>query len=314
MDSKICGAAAYYNTNIEPILFVSDDITCRCIAREVYCLESIGSDAGNEVYTGYLSIEGSSEFINDWFSTVDYSTLYPNQYLLISNTETGASTEMRFDGEQFVNLTLPPARYLKGKNSLQRCAIDLMMNSDIDIAVIMGTYGSGKSYLATQMALYHVLEKGHQAKILGIREPSGEGTPVGYLKGTLEDKTYNFFLPIEQQLRGGEFEFENLRQRGTLDTNIPFYMKGTTYDDTIMLVDEAEDLTESQLRLIGTRLGKNSRIFLSGDYGQSLVDKTSHNPLVKMCNLLKGNPTFGCIYLEDDVRSHASKLFANLFK
>lgn len=161
MDSKICGAAAYYNTNIEPILFVSDDIACRCIAREVYCLESVGSDSGNEVYTGYLSIEGSSEFINDWFSTIDYSTLYPNQYLLISNTETGASTEMRFDGEQFVNLTLPPARYLKGKNSLQRCAIDLMMNSNIDIAVIMGTYGSGKSYLATQMALYHVLEKGH---------------------------------------------------------------------------------------------------------------------------------------------------------
>ena len=91
-------------------------------------------------------------------------------------------------------------------------------------------------------------------------------------------------------------------------------MKGTTYENTIMLVDEAEDLTEAQLRLVGTRLGQNSRIFLSGDYGQSLINKTASNPLVKMCNILKGLNNFGCIYLDEDVRSNASKIFANLFK
>ena len=159
-----------------------------------------------------------------------------------------------------------------------------------------------------------MLEKGNQSKLLGIREPAGEGAPVGYLKGTLEDKTRNFFLPIEQQLKGGEFELEALRQRGQLDTNIPYYMKGTTYNDTIMLVDEAEDLSEAQIRLVGTRLGQNSRIFLSGDYGQSLVDRTANNPLVKMCNELRGEKSFGCIYLDEDVRSSASKLFAELFK
>ena len=184
----------------------------------------------------------------------------------------------------------------------------------LDIVAILGTYGSGKSFLTTQMGLYHVLEKGNQSKLLGIREPAGEGAPVGYLKGTLEDKTRNFFLPIEQQLKGGEFELEALRQRGQLDTNIPYYMKGTTYNDTIMLVDEAEDLSEAQIRLVGTRLGQNSRIFLSGDYGQSLVDRTANNPLVKMCNELRGEKSFGCIYLDEDVRSSASKLFAELFK
>lgn len=123
------------------------------------------------------------------------------------------------------------------------------------------------------MGLYHVNEKGNQAKMLGIREPSGEGAPVGYLKGTLEDKTRNFFLPLEQQLNGGEFELESLRQRGVLDTNIPYYMKGTTYNDTIMVVDEAEDLTEAEIRLVGTRLGQNSRIFMSGDYTLSAVTR-----------------------------------------
>ena len=117
-----------------------------------------------------------------------------------------------------------------------------------------------------------------------------------------------------QQLKGGEFELDAMRQRGVIDTAIPYYMKGTTYNNTIMLIDEAEDLSEEQIRLVGTRLGKNSRIFLSGDYGQSLINKTESNPLVKMCNVLKGNKTFGCIYLDEDVRSEASKLFANLFK
>lgn len=163
------------------------------------------------------------------------------------------------------------------------------------------------------MALYNVQEKGYQSKILGIREPHGEGREVGFLPGSLENKTDNFFLPLAQQLNGGEFELESLKQRGVLESNIPYYLKGTTYNDTIIVCDEAEDLRESQIRLIGTRLGQNSKIYLAGDYKQSLLNKTSDNALVKMCNEFKGNPKFACIYLGEDVRSETSKLFAELF-
>ena len=293
---------------------MSDDIACRCIARAIYNLDVMASETSEDIYTGYVKLTGTSDEINEQMQNIDFDMLYPNQYIILSNNETGKDSELRFDGDKFVELKLPSSGYLKGKNSLQRCALDLMMNRDIDIVAVLGTYGSGKSYLTTQMALYHVMEKGHQSKVLGIREPTGEGAPVGYLKGTFEDKVRNFFLPIEQQLKGGEFELEALRQRGVLDTNIPYYMKGTTYDNTIMLVDEAEDLSEAQIRLVGTRLGKNSRIFLSGDYGQSLVDRTVNNPLVKVCNELRGNKLFGCIYLDEDVRSDASKVFAEIFK
>lgn len=312
-DSMICLSAVQIAED-EPIVFVTDDLSCRCIARDIYHLDVVSSDADEDIYKGYIEFKGTADEINDYMAALDTSALFPNQYILLTDTDTGKTSEMRFDGEKFIELRLPHSGYLKGKNSLQRCALDLLMNRDIDIVAILGTYGSGKSFLTTQMGLYHVLEKGNQSKLLGIREPTGEGAPVGYLKGTLEDKTRNFFLPIEQQLKGGEFELEALRQRGQLDTNIPYYMKGTTYNDTIMLVDEAEDLSEAQIRLVGTRLGQNSRIFLSGDYGQSLVDRTANNPLVKMCNELRGEKSFGCIYLDEDVRSSASKLFAELFK
>ena len=123
-----------------------------------------------------------------------------------------------------------------------------------------------------------------------------------------------FFKPLEQQLEGGEYELHSLIQRGQLETNIPFYMKGTTYNSTILVVDEAEDLTKEQIRLIGTRVGENSRIFLYGDYNQSLINRTETNPLVMMCDQMKGHRSFACIYLDEDVRSETSKMFANLFR
>ena len=237
-----------------------------------------------------------------------------NEYLIIQNTDDNSEKEMRFDGENFVALKLPSSRFIKGKNSLQRCALDLLLNPDITIAAVLGGYGSGKTYLTLQMALYNVTEKGHQSKILGVRSPQGEGKEVGFLPGTLQEKVQGFFEPLTQQLNGGEFELESLKQRGILDSNIPYYMKGTTYNDTIMLVDEAEDLDEKQLRLVGTRIGNNSKIYFAGDYKQSVINTTDNNALIKMCNELKGNKMFGCVYLGEDVRSTTSKIFANLFE
>ena len=119
---------------------------------------------------------------------------------------------------------------------------------------------------------------------------------------------------MAQQLKDDMLDYDSLVNRGVIETYIPYYMKGMTFDDSILLVEEAEDLSESQIRLVGTRVGQNSRIFFSGDYKQSLICKNMNNPLVKMCYALRGNPMFGCITLDEDVRSETSKLFANLFQ
>lgn len=267
----------------------------------------------SSIYKGYIEIVGSTDTIEDFFNNLDISLFFPNEYILIKDTSTGSETEMRWTGEKFVRLKLPESKVIKAKNALQRCALDLLNNKDITCAAILGGYGSGKTFLCTQMATHFVLDKKINSKILGIREPNGEGKDVGYLKGTFEDKTDRFFRPIEQQLKGPE-EYNYLISNRIIETEIPFYMKGTTYDDTIFIVDEAEDLSEAQIKLIGTRVGENSRIFFAGDFSQSIRDKTLSNPLVKMCEQLKGDPKFGCLYLDEDVRSETSKMFANLFK
>ena len=308
-DNQICACAT-----TKDCVFVTNDIACKTIAKWIFELEvSSVSENGDEIYKGYQIIHGNTETINSIMENMDFSKWHTNEYLVIENTDDNSSKEMRFDGDNFVALKLPPSKYIKGKNSLQRCALDILNNPDITIAAILGGYGSGKTFLSMQMALYNVREKGYASKILGVREVSGEGKDIGYLPGDLEDKVGKFFEPLTQSLNGGEFELQSLKMSGMLDTNVPFFMKGTTYNETIILCDEAEDLSESQIRLIGTRLGTNSKIYLAGDYKQSLLTKTTNNPLIKMCNEFKGNERFGCIYLGEDVRSETSRMFADLF-
>lgn len=312
-DNLIVGTAKYVNDILEEITFITNDICLKNIARSLE-LEVGSVNDNKDIYKGYQILKGNTEYINNTIQNIDFSNWYKNEYLIIQNIDDNSEKEMRFNGNEFVPLKLPSSKYIKAKNSLQRCALDALINPDINIVAILGTYGSGKSYLCMQMALYHVLEKGNQSNILGVRELRGEGLTPGYLPGDLNDKIGFFFAPLAQQLNGGEFELESLKQRGIIDFQIPYYLKGTTFISTIILADEAEDLQESQIRLIGTRLGENSRIFFSGDYKQSVINSSNNNALIKMCNELKGNENFACVCLDTDVRSNTSKMFAELFK
>lgn len=297
----------------DKLTFVTDDLCLKNIAR-VFHVPVASTLFSDKIYKGYKVIRGNTETINRAMDGMDMSDWYENEYLIIENTDDNSEKEMRFNGSRFVSLKLPPSHFIKGRNALQRCALDMLCNPDITICSVLGGYGSGKTKLCMSMALYAVEEKGEQSTILGVREPKGEGEDIGFLPGTTDDKTGLFFLPLSQQLQGGEFQLVSLQQQGKLQTTIPRFMKGMTYDSTVMVCDEAEDFKESVLRLVGTRIGRNSRIFFAGDYKQSLVDKGVSNPLIKMCNEFKGISTFGCIYLEEDVRSSESKMFAHLFE
>ena len=316
-DSKICSCAKQYAKNHDnDIIFVTNDLCCRVIAEDIFGLNvERATSTDNSIYKGYKSLVGDTEYINNKLTDESYvNSFVVNEYVLIHNTDTKESSEMRFDGKEFVSLKLPSSKYIKAKNALQRCALDMLNNPNITACAVLGGYGSGKSFISMQMALYAVQEKGWQSKIVGVREPIGEGAEIGFLPGDMNEKTDNFFLPLVQQLNGGEFELEKLKQQGVLESTIPFFLKGQTFPNTVLLVDEAEDLSDKQIRLVGTRVGENSKIIFDGDYKQAIGNNSKTNPLVRMCNELKGNDKFACIYLDEDVRSTTSKMFAQLFE
>lgn len=302
-------------------ILVSNDINVRVKARSVGLIAE-EYNRKEEVYTGVKQLSGDTDFITDFYDKAEKGIneygLLQNQYIILTNTDIDEIYEHRWDDGKLERLKLPSYRgipkhkQVKGMNPLQRCALDLMNNQDIPIKLILGGYGSGKSFMSVRMALYFLQSKGVYSKILCLREPVGEGKEIGYLKGTKDDKTAEFFKPIEHSLDGGEIEIEQMIRDGSLLRNIPYFIKGCTFNDTIILVDEAEDIHYKQLKLIGTRLGQNSCVYFIGDYKQSIYDVSETNGLVKLAEKLKGNPSVGVITLCEDVRSPASKIFADL--
>ena len=272
----------------------------------------------DDVYSGYKRFSGDADFINNLFTDIkngknEYNFVI-NEYLIYENTCSNDVNEWRFDGSDFVRLKLPDSKVIKGLNPEQRCALDMLYNDKIGIKAVLGRHGSGKTYMSLRMALHLTLDKGVYSKVLAVREPTSEGEQIGFLAGSFEEKTENFFKPIEQSLERGEQELMSLMRSGVLEKNIPYYMKGTTYPHTAIVVDEAEDLSKKQIKMIGTRLGADGCIILCGDYKQAVKMDNANNPLVQMCKAFKGDPSFACIVLPEDIRSPISKKFSELWE
>ena len=293
--------------------FYTEDYLCGLIARDIFNLNIASAKERSEIYKGYKLIEGNSNDITNFYNNINFDDWVINEYLIIHNIEDDTWSEQRFDGSKFINLRLPNSKYIKGKNSEQRCALDALNNENIDIVAVLGGYGSGKTYLCMQMAKYNIDEKGRASKIVGIRNPESESKEVGFLQGSFEDKTSLFFAPLEDSLHGGKYELDDMKRYGKLSVEIPYYLKGRTFTNSILVCDEAEDFSESEIKLIGTRLGENSKVYWCGDYKQSVMNKSTSNPLAKMCSKLKGNPKFACVCLGEDVRSSVSKIYSEIF-
>ena len=266
-------------------------------------------------YTGVKEVILSDEELANLYENLHVNTfnLLTNEYVIVLNEYELTVDKFRWDGTKHVKLKMPKTskkNSLKAKNDEQACAIDLLYNKDIPIKFICGTYGSGKTYLTVKNALHHVQELGTHSKIMVVRNPIGSGESIGWLKGDKDDKTHDFFKPFIQHLEGGEQEAEILEANGKLIKEIPYYIKGLSIDDTYVVVDEAEDLDAKLLKLIGTRLGDNSSVAFCGDFKQSEDKFIGNNGLRQAIQHLKGHPLVGIVVLQVDVRSEASKVFA----
>ena len=303
-DNKILNAAL-----ISADRLLTYDLGMRAKAKQlgitIYDLE-----IDNEDYKGYRYIKGNTDDINLFYDNFDNGLikLLTNEYLIVENLDTEEITEQRFDGEKLIPLKLPDRRIIKGLNAPQRCALDILNNPEIPIKIIAGNYGSGKTMLSMKMAQKQIFD-GIYNKLLLVRNPNpADDIDIGALPGDIDDKVGKYFKPMLQYLESSEDD----KLDNYIETEIVSYMKGISVNDTFMIVDEAEDLNSKLIKMIGTRLGKNSVVVFCGDYKQSEKKYKEDNGLNILIEKSKGNPLVGIILLEEDVRSSASKVFANL--
>ena len=147
-----------------------------------------------------------------------------------------------------------------------------------DHLVLCGSAGTGKTFVGMYLALQDVMDKSYdQDKLVIVRSvvPTRE---MGYLPGSIEEKVDAYTAPyraIANELFNEKLAYEMLEAQGLIEFVSTSFIRGTTLDDCVILVDEMQNLTYHELDSIITRVGRNSRIIFSGDYYQSDLGKES---------------------------------------
>ncbi len=332
-DNKILEAAIIYEIETgEKLEIYTNDISMSIKARRLG-LECLAPEyEEDKSYKGYIEIKGTEEE-NDYTlkELMVSDTLHPNQYIIVTDTDYEENGEIfersyavKWTGDDYAETIIPRSKELQPKNMPQACAIDLMFSKDIPIKIICGGYGSGKTYIAVKSAEELINRYFCYSKLLLVRNPiPADNIDIGALPGTKHDKVGSYFQSMTQYLSDvssnmyeDSFDPDNLeaaKRRGyQLEMEIPSFMKGRSVDDTLMIVDECEDLNLKLIKLLGTRIGNNSAIVLTGDWHQAEQQYKYDSGISKLIEQTIDDPLVGIVVLDEDVRSSVSKTFANL--
>jgi len=189
---------------------------------------------------------------------------------------------------------------------------------DNDISVIRGKAGSGKTLLACQIALDLFFTK-EQSKIIIARPAVTAGEDLGFLPGDKDAKLLEFMMPVLDnihQLYGNTLAKRDKIAKHILNKDIEIssigHLRGKTFLNAIIIVDESQNLTESQMEMVLTRLGKGSKMILTGDLRQK--DITKNSGLQKLMSIIDKIPTLVLIDLKDNHRHDIIKLILDAWE
>ena len=151
--------------------------------------------------------------------------------------------------------------------------------SDNEITLCFGPAGVGKSYIAMKKAVDLLWDEDNKYEKIIIVRPAVEAEEkLGSLPGGLEEKLDPYIYPSYYLLNKiiGKECMEKLKDEGYIEVAALAYMRGWNVDNTILVFEEAQNATPAQIKLLLTRIGYNSKFFLSGDLEQSdkFKDKT----------------------------------------
>lgn len=267
-----------------------------------------------EIYSGLKEIVMSEKEQAEFYQNPVVEGLINNQYLIIRNSENQVIDKYRYEGNKLVKLKIDNVKGFKPKTYKQECCFDLMSNREIKCKIVSGVPGSGKTVIALKYG-FHFMDKGLVKKIFIIRHNVSVGEKNGYFKGNKVEKLSEWLGCIKDNLDDKQNTLEEFIQKDIIEVEAVETIKGRDIKNAWIIVDEAEDLTEEQFKVIGERVSSGSYICFIGDYNQTSQDKYKNSSGFKRAfENLKGRPLFGFMSfdnaLEDDVRSEVSKEFA----
>ncbi|WP_057911696.1 PhoH family protein [Peribacillus muralis] len=193
---------------------------------------------------------------------------------------------------------------IKVKTIGQRYYIQAIKKRDLVFGI--GPAGTGKTYLAVVMAI-SALKNGQVKRIILTRPAVEAGESLGFLPGDLKEKVDPYLRPLYDALHDllGMEQTQRMIERGTIEIAPLAYMRGRTLEDAFVILDEAQNTTEAQMKMFLTRLGFGSKMVITGDRTQIDLPKGMKSGLVRVEEILKNVKGLSFVYFEQsDVVRH----------
>lgn len=301
-DNRIINTALHlqHSHSDTHVVLVTKDINMRIKAKgagltnvEDYRTDQLISDI-NLLFKGYFKVEGdfwqkaklqkTENHGRDTVHTVDkkpFGDVFINEFVIDENAGfAGRVTAIEDKTVQLLDLgydrIMGKAVWgIKPKNIYQGMALNALMDPHIELVILTGPAGCGKTLLALAAALDQVVERNIYDKIIVTRNTPEIAESIGFLPGTEEEKMAPWLAAITDSLevlhKGDEHPNSSLnyiRERANIQFKSINFMRGRSIQNAIVILDECQNLTASQLKTIITRCGEGTKLICSGNLAQ----------------------------------------------
>jgi phosphate starvation-inducible PhoH-like protein len=195
-------------------------------------------------------------------------------------------------------------KILAPKTVNQRRYLEAIERNDLVIGI--GPAGTGKTYLAVAMGISALMAK-QVARIILTRPAVEAGERLGFLPGTLQEKVDPYLRPLYDALYDmlENDRVEKLLERNVIEVAPIAFMRGRTLNDSFIILDEAQNSTPEQMKMVLTRQGFNSKMVVNGDVTQIDLPNARRSGLIEAAEVLKGVEGISFVQFDDkDVVRH----------
>lgn len=202
-----------------------------------------------------------------------------------------AAKANRIDRENFENaeplLKTRQGKLIYPKTFNQKLLCDAFQEASIIFAA--GVAGTGKTYLAVAYAVDQ-LKKEKVSRIVLTRPAVEAGESLGFLPGDMKEKVDPYLRPLYDALNEflGADTVEKYIEKEIIEIAPLAFMRGRTLSDAVVILDEAQNTTQSQMKMFLTRMGKNTKMIINGDVSQIDLIKKKDSGLIQACGILQG--------------------------